>query len=209
MTEAEFWQIIADSRKSWNLDDLESSREQQVARLRRLFKPLSAGKLIAFERHFRRFHEAAYHWDIWAAAYEFAGGCSDDGFHYCRYWLISMGRDVYEAALQNPDSLVDVFSGLMEDKDIEFEDFGYICDDAFKAKTRRHMLAEEIFAPSEVASKPESHANKERPLLSEPKGTPYPKDIEGDEAEFARRMPRLHAWLKQREAEYEVAQENA
>ena len=206
MTESEFWQLIAASRKGWKPDDTEGSRERQAALLRRLFKPLSAGKLIAFERHFRRLHKAAYHWDIWAAAYEFAGGCSDDGFHYFRNWLISMGRDVYAAAIENPDSLVDVFPGL-EDEDIEFEEFGYICDAAFKAKTGRHILVEEIFPPSEVVSKLEPASIEEHLLASQPKGVPYPKDIEGDEAEFARRMPRLHAWLQQRDAKYEAVQE--
>jgi hypothetical protein len=33
------------------------------------------------------------------------GGMSDDGFTDFRYWLISRGRDVYERALADPDSL--------------------------------------------------------------------------------------------------------
>jgi len=36
------------------------------------------------------------------------GGCSDDGFFYFRAWLISRGQKVYDAALQNPDSLAKV-----------------------------------------------------------------------------------------------------
>jgi hypothetical protein len=33
------------------------------------------------------------------------GHCSDDSFENFRCWLVSMGRDVYENALANPDSL--------------------------------------------------------------------------------------------------------
>ncbi len=35
-------------------------------------------------------------------------GCSDDSFDYFRGWLIAQGKDVYHAALRDPDSLVDV-----------------------------------------------------------------------------------------------------
>jgi hypothetical protein len=49
----------------------------------------------------------AYTVDLWGAAYLINGGASDDGFYYFRCWLIGMGRDVYEAAVANPDSLAD------------------------------------------------------------------------------------------------------
>jgi len=35
-------------------------------------------------------------------------GCSDDSFDYFRGWLIAQGKDVYLAALHDPDSLADV-----------------------------------------------------------------------------------------------------
>jgi hypothetical protein len=49
------------------------------------------------------------------------GGCSDDGFDYFRGWLISQGRTVFEAALENPDSLADVVPDDAE-ADFGFED---------------------------------------------------------------------------------------
>ena len=34
------------------------------------------------------------------------GGCSDDGFQYFRNWIISRGKEVYYAAKENPDNLI-------------------------------------------------------------------------------------------------------
>src|SRR5688500_7565585 len=50
--------------------------------------------------------DRAYRYDLWGAAYLINGGCSNDGFDYFLGWLIAQGRDVYQAALQDPDSLV-------------------------------------------------------------------------------------------------------
>ena len=54
----------------------------------------------------------AYHWDLWGAAYLINGGCSDDGFEYFRRWLVLQGRDVFQAAVSNPDTLAEVAEGL-------------------------------------------------------------------------------------------------
>jgi hypothetical protein len=61
-------------------------------------------------------HEA-YDWNLWGAAYLINGGCSDDGFHYFCNWLTLKGRDVFQAALTNPDTLADVVDP--DDGDVE------------------------------------------------------------------------------------------
>ena len=61
-----------------------------------------------------------YKQDIWAAAYIVLGGCSDDSFEYFRYWLIAQGHEAVYNALENADSLCDVFDGL---EDPEGEDY--------------------------------------------------------------------------------------
>ena len=51
----------------------------------------------------------AYQYGLWTAASVMErGGCTDDGFTDFRGWLIAQGRDVYMAALKDPDSLADV-----------------------------------------------------------------------------------------------------
>lgn len=99
--------------------------ERQAARLTELLSELPPDEVVAFDRIFtERMHEA-YSWDLWGAAYGIEGGCSDDGFADFRSWLISMGREVYEAALGDPESLV----GPAADPTVEvcsFEDFQYV-----------------------------------------------------------------------------------
>lgn len=47
----------------------------------------------------------SYRAPLWAAAYVINGGCSDDGFDYFRGWLLTQGREAFEAALADPDAL--------------------------------------------------------------------------------------------------------
>ena len=50
----------------------------------------------------------AYQYGLWTAASVMErGGCTDDGFIDFRGWLIAQGKDVYMAALKDPDSLAD------------------------------------------------------------------------------------------------------
>ena len=58
------------------------------------------------------------------------GGCSDDGFLYFRAWLTSEGREVFERALSNPDSLAE----LQRREYFDLEAFGYAALKAFSAK---------------------------------------------------------------------------
>jgi Protein of unknown function (DUF4240) len=60
------------------------------------------------EPYFRPLGIQARTIDLWGAAYTINGGASDDGFYYFRCWLIGMGKDIYEAAVADPDSLADV-----------------------------------------------------------------------------------------------------
>jgi hypothetical protein len=46
------------------------------------------------------------------------GGCSDDGFEYFRAWLLAQGRDTFEKALEDPDTLA-----ALEDPEGELEEF--------------------------------------------------------------------------------------
>ena len=72
---------------------------------------MSEEELIAYQTRFDELMSTANGIDLWGAAYLINGGCSDDGFHDFRAWLIGRGRHVYEAALKNPDTLADVLDG--------------------------------------------------------------------------------------------------
>ena len=58
-------------------------------------------------------------------------GCSDDGFIDFRAWLIAQGREVYFAALADPDSLADV----VPYGDCCFEQLSYVGDYVYEQLT--------------------------------------------------------------------------
>lgn len=100
MDEAQFWTIIEAGGSKAPADP-----ERQLAAARKRLAKLSSEEIRDFHRFFNQKVADAYTWDLWGAGYLINGGCSDDGFHYFRAWVISRGRAVYEAAVANPDSL--------------------------------------------------------------------------------------------------------
>lgn len=103
MTRDEFWQLIETTRLAAK-NDPDAQSEAIEAHLKRL----PDDELISFHTHFDALYATTYRMDLWGAAYVINGGCSDDCFDYFRAWLIGRGKVAYEAALTNPDSLVDV-----------------------------------------------------------------------------------------------------
>jgi hypothetical protein len=103
MDERQFWGIIqaayVEDEDAW-LDSLKSE----------LLK-LPPEEIVAFKHKFDALVDAADKHDLWGAAYLILGGCSDDGFHYFRCWLIGRGEAIYRRALADPDTLADVLTG--------------------------------------------------------------------------------------------------
>ncbi len=87
----------------------------------------------------------SYKWDLWGAAYLINGGCSDDGFDYFCDFLISEGKEAYEEALANPDSL----SELNDIEDADLEEYRYSIDEAYEELTDEEMPNETIEFPKE------------------------------------------------------------
>jgi hypothetical protein len=100
MTLDEFWEHIRASKR----EDAEAHAERLVKRLARL----PSDGIIDFNHIWDQMLREAYNWNLWGAAYLIKGGCSDDGFEYFRRWLTLQDRDVFQAAIANPDSLADV-----------------------------------------------------------------------------------------------------
>jgi hypothetical protein len=110
MTEDEFWDHIRATRRA----DPDDHVERLTARLAKR----SEGEILDFVHLWDTVCCRAYRRDLWGAAYLINGGCSDDGFHYFREWLILQGRAVYDAAIADPDSLADLLDG---ERDVEHE----------------------------------------------------------------------------------------
>jgi hypothetical protein len=124
MNEDVFWDLIERARQSAGNDT-----EQRSAELEHLLMQLSLEEVKAFDQRYGALLDEAYRWNLWGAAYVMMGGCSDDGFQYFRDWLISEGRERFEAALADPESLAD---GPVSDEP-ELELFGYAASNAYEA----------------------------------------------------------------------------
>lgn len=88
--------------------------------LKECLAPLSEEDLFGFRYWWEYFCNLSYRQDLWAVAYTFWGSCSEAMFDAFRFWLISRGKDVFYQAMENPDSLCDVFSN--EDSDYPQKD---------------------------------------------------------------------------------------
>lgn len=165
-----FWQIIERAAES------DHDPDAHVKALRTGLLELALPEIISFEVAFRRYLNKAYTWELWGAAYVIHGGCSDDGFEYFRRWLVSRGRQVYEAALADPDSLAqqDVRPGPWNVW--EFEQIYYVAKEVFNEKGGEGDVRDQ--------SEPEAGAGLTGP---EPSGEPFPED----EEHLARRYPKL------------------
>lgn len=135
----DFWLIIEATRAS--------TKEEQLELFRRKLERLTPQELVEIERIFIERLFAGYRWDLWLVAWLCQGGmCSDDGFHDFRAWLISRGRNVYEAALENADSLVDE---MRQAEDPEFETFAYVPGRVYQDITGQDFPELEIQHPGE------------------------------------------------------------
>jgi hypothetical protein len=100
MTLKEFWEHVHKTRRR----DPEEHEERLIRRLSKL----TPDQILQFDHWWSAVARKAYTWPLWRAAYLINGGCSDDGFMDFRDWLILQGREVFEAAVKDPDTLADV-----------------------------------------------------------------------------------------------------
>ena len=124
-----FWTLI-DQAKEHCGQDLDAFTQWLVDRL------VSMGPEQAqnFHNISNGYQHLAYKYGLWNAASIMCNGCSDDGFIDFRGWLIAQGRDVYFAALKDPDSLADVpaYGGCC------YESLSYLGDHVYEKLTGRN-----------------------------------------------------------------------
>jgi hypothetical protein len=125
MDEEIFWKLVDSARAAAG-----SKLDVRPITLARELSSLSLSELQAFQRRYESFLLLANRWELWGAAYLMNGGSSDDGFKYFRDWLISEGREVFQSALADPDSL----STTPPQEYFELEAFGYAALKVFALK---------------------------------------------------------------------------
>ncbi|MBC7269973.1 MULTISPECIES: DUF4240 domain-containing protein [Streptomyces] len=166
MDETEFWELVDTSRAA-----AEGDPEEQADLLVERLALLDPEAVLDFARHFEARYNRAYRWDLWGAAWVLLDGASDDAFDFFRCWLIGQGREVFEGALHDPDSLAELLDDFDEEVDGDGEELGYAADEAYEQLTG--TVAPDLGIP---------------PATAEPEGTPV--DFE-DERALAARYPRL------------------
>ena len=127
MDEEQFWAIVQTA-----VDEAGNDEDEYLEVVKRELSKLSLKEMIGFRLRTDKLLYDSYTSEMWCVGYLMNGGCSDDGFEYFRLWVISRGRKVYEAAMANPDNLIDYIDDDAEMDFFEFELFWYVALEAFE-----------------------------------------------------------------------------
>jgi hypothetical protein len=144
MTREEFWKLTDQIHTEANAD-----MDRKCASLERELRKLGPEETTAWYNHYNALRHEAYTWDLWAVAYIYEGGCSDDMFLDFRSTLVSCGQAVFHQALSDPDSLEKVFTGW----DMFYEGYQYVAPELHESLTG-HGISCPPFAPSSPAGTP-------------------------------------------------------
>ncbi len=172
MAEDEFWSLIGRS-----LENASSSGYQQEEAMLKILLELEPETILAYRSRFDERMDVAFSWDIWGVAYIIDGGCSDDSFEYFLYDLIAGGREKFENALQDAESIA---NWAVKDS-VGLEGFGYLAGTAYTQKTGQDFY-QALKAMGDKRHQP-THGGK-------PRGEEWDEDA----ATLATRFPK--AWAK-------------
>ena len=181
MSRDEFWNLVERVNVSSG-GDMSRKCELLGIELRRL----PPAEVKAFDRNMRELFFQAYRWELWGAAYLMDGGCGDDSFMDFRYTLISMGRQIYEAALANPDSLARI-----DCEHPTFEGYQYVSSQVYEELMQKNGVSEQ-----------QLFEEQERESASAPR---HPREAAGEEFrewEMEDRYPKLTTKFGHRDADY-------
>jgi len=131
ISETQYWESVDRARVNADddrefLDDLTKELETWTPK-----------ELVGFRLRTDILLSESYSSELWCAAYIMNGGCSDDGFEYFRCWLISNGQVMYEAAINDPDSIALHLEA--EQEYYELEEFWYAANNVFDNKTGKDL----------------------------------------------------------------------
>ena len=122
-----FWDLIHETKNACGQD-----MDVMLAYLKDRLVSMGPTQAQNFHDIIHAYEDLADKFGLWdAAGIMKEYGCSDDGFIDFRAWLIAQGREVYFAALADPDSLADVVSY----GDCCFEQLSYVGDYAYEQLT--------------------------------------------------------------------------
>lgn len=155
MEDSQFWAIVTPSSPGLSL-------EETVAEMENKLRELTPEEIVIFDRIYSKKMRQSYTWKLWGAADVIAGGCSDDGFTVFRNWLISRGEEVYNSALENPDSLAEYQFFPESDGEVYpfLEYYDELASEVYKKKTGISLVFQ-----SYILDEPEGEEYEEEDLL--------------------------------------------
>jgi hypothetical protein len=93
----------------WQLIDATRGQPERGDMLTAALGTLPEDEIVRFQLLYDDVLQSANTVDLWGAAYLITGDRSDGAFSDFRADLIELGREVFEAAVRNPDSLAGLF----------------------------------------------------------------------------------------------------
>ena len=161
----EFWKLIDKTREAAN----GNARKQSDLLTDELVK-LPAEEIISFQTIFYALKDNAYIGNLWDAATVIMDGCSDSGFEEFREWLVGRGKEAYENAIKDPETLVDV----LEASEIVFPTLLGPAMDAYEKATGKDMPPSPRERP-DLQSRPTINLDKEEAELLAEISARFPK----------------------------------
>jgi hypothetical protein len=129
MDEDEFWAVVASTR---------AAAKNRVARqpkaLHKLLTRRPLGEVLEFRALLRSVTARADTNAMAHAAGLLLGGVGDDSFADFRTWLVCHGRETFERALADPDTVVDLSYDEDEEDFGSAEEFGYVAEDVYEER---------------------------------------------------------------------------
>jgi len=97
-----FWELIEACRRQ------AVGSEARLAWLQDALSRRPLAEIVEFHRRLEQVVGQAFRWELVAAVQRIFGGrCSDDDFEYFGLWMVGLGRDAFERAVLDPDTLAD------------------------------------------------------------------------------------------------------
>lgn len=174
-----------DDKRWWDIISVGCPRDVEPDEwcdtLSAVLETLPPEDIVRFDVWMESQAERAYRRDLWRVAALANSGASDDGFYYFRLWLVGMGKQVFETALADPDSLANVLDPT---------------SDMYEAE----MYSAAAIAYETVLGLPYDEARNRYEAAYKQAGPPHsgpvlpPDDWPSEEfAEYRARLPRLSA----------------
>src|SRR5690349_2962108 len=138
MDKARFWTIVAATRLGSPAGRKDIDIGERNRRYRAALAALKPQEIIEFQRALEARMDEANRWDLWAAATLINDGCTATSFRHFRAWLVAQGREVFEAALRDPESLADN-AELKAEVDALYPAFASLPRDVYREKTGKDM----------------------------------------------------------------------